>query len=74
MAKLTAAVASIGYHLPVKEAKGGKRLKDWQGWMVDMYGSSNDLAAALKKKDQAAAKKAAVALNKCCNACHAQFQ
>jgi len=73
-AYITAAIAHVtDVHTPKKKV-GDKDPKEWMKSTEDMKQSSMDLAAAAKKGDTAAVKKAATKLNSSCNNCHGIFR
>lgn len=77
-----AAVNAIAAHLPVKKAKSGDKLKQWQGYSKDTVKQTITLAKSLKELNDpnkataamASAKKAGAAINASCISCHNAFR
>jgi cytochrome c556 len=74
LANRVSAVALITYNKAPEKKTGAKDPKDWQQWCEDMNKSGQDLAKALKAKDDAAVRKAAQNVNAACNNCHGVFR
>ena len=69
-----AAIAEVSLAKKPAKDEGKKKVADWVKWSNDMRGAGLALAAAAKKKDPAALKKAADKANTSCSKCHDVFR